>query len=56
MTFRRTLAALTAGVLTAGAAAVTLVPGAEATGNDARAFGLTADGSLVSFDLRSPAA
>lgn len=51
---RRTLAGALAGVLVAGATAVTLVPGAEASGGSPRAYGLTADGSLVSFDLRRP--
>lgn len=51
---RRALAGVLAGVLVGGAAAVTLVPGAEAAPKDPRAYGLTAKGRLVSFDLDRP--
>lgn len=51
---RRTFAGVLAGVLAGGAAAVTLVPGADAAGEGARAYGLTANGTLVSFDVRRP--
>lgn len=51
---RRAAAAVLSGVLAAGTAAAVLVPGAEAASGAQRAYGLTADGSLVSFDLRRP--
>jgi hypothetical protein len=54
---RRTLAGAVAGTLVAATAAVTLVPGgAEAKPAAERAYGLTAAGKLVTFDLRNPKA
>ncbi|GAA5154239.1 DUF4394 domain-containing protein [Nocardioides marinquilinus] len=54
---RRTLAGAVAGTLVAGTAAVTLLPGgAEARTASERAYGLTAAGKLVTFDLRDPRA
>ena len=53
-TARRTVAGVLAGVLVGGTAAVTLVPGAEAAPKGPTAFGLTAAGDLVSFNVRTP--
>ncbi|MDO9457644.1 DUF4394 domain-containing protein [Nocardioides sp.] len=50
---RRSLAAVLTGVLATGAA-VAFVPGADATGGSPRAYGLTANGTLVSFAVDRP--
>lgn len=51
---RRGLGAALAGALAATTAGIALVPGAEATSRHDRAYGLTANGVLVTFDLDRP--
>ena len=51
---RRAVAAVMTGALVAAGAAVALVPGADAATKDARAFGLTANGKLVRFQVDRP--
>lgn len=51
---KRTLAALTSATMLAGAAVASVVTGAEAAHVPTQAFGLTADRTLVSFDVTRP--